>query len=284
MIKRLLPILIFLPLMIPAALQAQTVDQNDHSMEVKDNEGRNVMSIYREGPDDGSFLLEIGGFRINLESYGNTPPASGRSYPKYNHRPRISFGSVQVGFIGLKNPKYTKYPGGTPKFMELDNSKSVYFAFDIMGIIPLSRDGTVWFSSGLRPRWDNYSLAGRYTLHRQDGLLMPEIVPDDMHKFKKTKLMTFAIDVPVMIEFKVWRRVSFAAGCYGGLVLHQRVKTKFPKDKDTGDFGVNFFHAGATAQIKIGFMGAFFNYGFTPLFKNEAGPKTQPFSFGFVFF
>lgn len=296
--KLLLFILLPSLAMLPGSLAAQTViDQKENSLEVKSSKGKQVITILKD-QDEESFSLKIGGFNINLQGKAAETKRV-IAPPKYieldlsasvqrlviRERPlsRINVGNFQLGFIGLTTPDYSMYEDDTQGFLDLNNGRSISFAFEVIAEIPLDYRGNVWFSGGLRPRWDNYVFADPITLTKTDGMIFPqELDRDAMKRYKKSKLTTFTLDIPLTMEFKLSKNVSLGGGVYGGFVLGDYTKYKFKKVKDKGDYAINFFQAGATFRIRIWRIGAFFNYNFTPLFKNGAGPKTQPYMFGIM--
>lgn len=279
--KKLFPILMLTALLIPTGAGAQAIlDQRGDTVAVKTTDGSELLSISTEG-DGSNISLSIGGFMINLK--GNRTeeagyaPASTKKYRRY-----FTVSTPQIGFIGLTSPDYSMYPEGTEKFLELRHGKSISFAFDVKFGFPLDHADKAYINFGLRPRWDNYTFDERITLVKRDGMVWPEPL-GDMRRYKKSKLTTFTLDFPVIFDFYPGKHFSVSGGLYAGMTLGQFTKSKFRKDKDKGNFGVNFFNAGATIRVQYYCIGVFANYSFTPLFKSGAGPKTQPFTIGFVF-
>lgn len=279
----------------PTGARAQAViDQKGNTLEVKSSEGKEVITILHDEAEEG-FSLKIGGFNINLQAKPEELPPTQyialdvftsreRVVARQRRLPWIDVGNFQIGFIGLNEPDYSMYSPETPAFLDLNHGRSVSFAFEVTANFPLDYRGRVWLSGGLRPRWDNYSFADPYTIIKADGMIQPQALDTDgMKDYKKSKLTTFSIDVPLILSFSLSRYFSIGGGVYGGFVLADYTKYKFPKVKDHGDFGLNFFQAGATIRVKIWRVGAFFNYNFTPLFKDGVGPKTQPYMFGIMF-
>lgn len=257
-------------------------------------EGREVLTIVPEN-DGRRASISIGGFVIDLEgrgarshkphkeSGGKKPTVGSREGHRYvyNNYRTISTSGFMFGFTNLTKPDYSMYEDGMWNFMDLNVGKSISIAFDVTANFPLSPTNRTWFSVGFRPRWNNYVFSNRITLEKIQGMVYP--VALEIDRYKKSKLTTFSLDVPVIFGVRPAKHLSLAGGLYGGMTLGDRTKVKFPKHKDKGDFGVNFFNAGVFARIHFYHVGVFVNYSFTPLFKNGAGPKTRPFTVGISF-
>lgn len=280
-------ILIFILALLPVAAWGQAeLHHKGDTLNVSAN-GREMITITDNG--DNSLYLKVGGFVIDLEASDrkSSQPQSVRvvktskTVVKSRKRGYYNFGDFQLGFIGLTNPDYSMYDDRTMNFMELDNRKSKSFSFTLSVNYPLTYDRKLWMSMGIRPRWDNYVFANPITLQRIGGVIHP-VDLSDMGRLKKSKLTTYSLDVPVMVKFKPIDRMYINAGAFAGFTLRDHTKVKFPKDKDKGDFGVNFFSAGLILQAKYKNLGIFVNYSLTPLFKEGVGPRTNPYTIGIV--
>lgn len=262
--RRLYAVLILLAA-YPAAVFAQTeLRHSGDTLGVSAN-GREVVTITNKG--NNSLCLNVAGFTLDLEAHKKQRVS----------RNSLSIGAPRLGFIGLTKPDYSMYDDGVSNFLELDNAKSIHFSF-IVGTTIMSKSDRTWITIGVSPTWNNYVFNDRITPERIGGMVQP--VPLDMDRLKKSKLTTFSLDVPIMFGFEPVRKLSIDIGAYGGFTLKSHTKVKFPTSKDRGDFGVNFFKAGATLRVKYSFIGVFVDYSFTPLFKSGAGPRTNPFIIG----
>jgi hypothetical protein len=249
--------------------QAQDVYKDGDTLTVKKADGERMITITRERED---FSLSVGGFDIKLNADGTYTGGStdfvsrgNRVISKGNRH--ISTG-LRFGFIGLS---------GDQEFMELRNQRSISVATDFLANFPLDGRDKVWFISGLGMRWDNYVFSESITVGKVDGVIRP--IPIDRN-FKKSKLSTFTLEVPVRVRVAVSGHMSLSAGLYGGVVLGDRTKMKYPKIKDKGDFAITPFQAGATVRLRAYWVGVFANYNFTPLFKHGKGPRVHPFTIG----
>ncbi len=290
----ILAIMIAVPV-IPAMAQAE-VDHRGDTIGVRNN-GREVVTISPKNHGN-NLSLSVGGFVIDFDggNRSHTPPRhvlaekdleeQVREWDtrRYRRRPsrRFTVSELQFGFTNLTKPDYSMYDDETWKFMDLNVGKSISFAFDAMFNFALSYTDDTWFSVGLRPRWNNYVFSERITIEKREGMIHP-VELGDMKRYKKSKLSTFSLDIPVVFTAEPTRWLSLSAGLYAGMTLGDRTKVKFKKDKDKGDFGLSFFNAGAFARIKFYGYGVFANYSFTPLFKDGVGPRTNPFTIGIEF-
>ncbi len=251
-------------------------------------EGREVLTIVPE-QNGRHASISIAGFVIDFEGRGGKS-ALPTPRPRENYRHvytgnmrQISTGGFMLGFTSLSKPDYSMYDEEMWDFMDLDVGKSISVSFDVVLGLPLTPTNRTYFAVGFRPRWNNYVFNNRITIEKSGGMVRPvelEQEHGDMKRYKKSKLTTFSLDVPVMIEFYPAKRLSLTGGVYGGITLGDHTKVKYPKSKNRGDFGVNFFNAGAFARVKFYHVGVFVNYSFTPLFKDGVGPKTRPLTIG----
>ena len=293
--KKLLPILMFALLLPPRPASAQAIlDNRGDTVGIMSTGGREILTISQERSEEGIFLVNVGGFRIRIAGTVGDPGPEPAAGSEKTYRNQITIGGMQFGFIGLTSPDYSMYPEGTPEFLNLRSGKSISVSFEAMFRFALgkpvqyySKRGpyytySKYFSVGLRPRWDNYTFDDRITLVRRDGMVWPEPL-GEMRRYKKSKMTTFSLDIPVMFSISPAKHWEIEAGAYGGFTLAQYTKVKFRKEKDKSDLGAQFFNAGLTLRVQYRCVGVFCNYSLTPLFKSGAGPKTQPFTIGFFF-
>ncbi len=180
--------------------------------------------------------------------------------------------NFDFGFIGLH---------GDPEFMKLNHGKSINISVDFRRNRALNPAKTVWFSMGLRARHNNYVFRDEMTLgHENENIVAVPL--EHNRRFKKSKLLTGSLDVPVAFRFRIARAIRLETGVYGGITVGDRTKIKFPKEKDRGDWRTNFWQAGATVRLRVKPLpfGVFGTYSFTPLFENGAGPRVNPFTIG----
>lgn len=239
-----------------------------------DSSGREVAAITKA--DKQRFSLSVGGLMVDFENRKEENRKGNERRPSFN------IGSPAIGFIGLTAPDYSMYPAGTGRFLLLDNARSISVSIDA-GVfsLPLGRADKTRLITGLRLKWDNYAFRERLTLEKQDGMIFPVEIPAERGRFKKSKLTTFSLNVPVALHVKINRIIYLEGGMYADLVLRQHTKVKFPKEWTVANFGVNFFQFGLGGEIGIRKVGSiYFRHGITPLFENGSGPKTRPFSVG----
>ncbi len=227
-------------------------------------QGDTILRVHRDRPYPTTVYSMQRGNAHNRYSVQLTKPSVSVSPKRHSNSLGASF-----GFIGLD---------GKREFMELRNGRSISVGITYMHKRALDPLRTVWFGAGLRSRWDNYVFADNMTIVREGDNIYPVILDKE---YKKSKLGTFSIDVPVVFDFKIARVATLSTGVYGGVMLGDHTKYKFPKHKDRGDFATNFWQAGAMVRLKFKRLPDIFaNYSFVPLFKNGAGPRVQPYTIG----
>ena len=277
--------LLAISMMTATAWGAENIqaDSTETKIGLTDSNGREVVVITRDKKEQGGFSLNVAGMTIDftdkkrIQRDDTTKPSR-----KPSLKPSLDVGNPSIGFIGLTTPDYSIYPAETGKFLRLDNVKSISLAFDAAVVnLPLDRRNVVGLRGGLRFKWDNYAFSGRNRLIVSDGMIQPQATPEERRDYKKSKLTTFSVNMPLTLRVQITRNLAISGGVYGDLVLRQHTKVKFPKEKSKGDFGVNFFQYGLIGQIGLRkSVSVYFQYGLTPLFESGAGPKTYPFSVG----
>lgn len=113
---------------------------------------------------------------------------------------------------------------------------------------------------------------------------------DSTISFKKNKLKTSYVQIPLMIEFntskKSDRSFHIAAGVIGGYKLNSKTKRTYEingyefEEKRKDDFNINPFKLDATARIGYGQFTMFATYSLTELFEPKRGPQVNPFTVG----
>jgi hypothetical protein len=189
------------------------------------------------------------------------------------HKPHKVESYLDFGFTGFD---------GNAGAMKLNNGRSIAVGFGMRYEAALNPARTVWLSTGVGGRWNNYVFDDRITLGREGGKVVAVPLENAGHRFKKSKLGTFSFEVPLAAQFRIARVVRLETGVYGGIRAGDRTKVKFPKYKDKGNWDTNFWQAGAMARIKVKPVpfGLFATYSFTPLFEHGAGPRLNPFTIG----
>lgn len=139
---------------------------------------------------------------------------------------------------------------------------------------------------GLGFDFSNYSFENPITLLRNTNPLETSI--DNAIDYKKNKLVTTALNVPLMLNFETNPRrpgksFRLSAGVYGGLLIgsHTRQKSEeFGNNKERDDYNLNKLRYGFVGQVGVGPINFYANYSPQSLFRDGRGPDLQPFNVG----
>lgn len=271
---------------VPANAQ-YVVKQETTQIVVANPDGDSVVSIYSTSPQDDKLTIRVAGMEIVLGN-GNGSVASGqvKSAVKKTRRTSVAFGSsyqafLEVGVNMLPNPDYSLYSGmnlGVPDdFMELNNMKSLQWALSITDMaLYLNRSRSLAISMGLQAVFDDYTFSEQLTLVKEDGILVPEMIDN---RYKKSKLMTFSLKVPLLFHIGSGRSFNLAAGAYGGVVLAAHTKIKQPVERMRDPYMSPFYY-GVTARLGFRDYYVYANYALSEMFKKDRGPVVAPITIG----
>jgi len=135
---------------------------------------------------------------------------------------------------------------------------------------------------GLTMSWMQYKFANNFTI--QEDTTSFFTIPLE-GEFKKNKLRTTFLEVPVMLTITPGRRKSYfiSGGLYGGVLLGSSQKLKDEegnKYKYKDDYNLNKFRYGVEGRIGLGPVSFYAQYSLTTLFKENQGPELYPINIG----
>ena len=197
-------------------------------------------------------------------------------YAKY----RSHLALFELGFNIPTNVSYGTYNGTVEPWFNLIDAKSTQFTFNVFSVgTRLSPNGTVGLSAALGITWSNYVFETPTRVKRTDGMLTAE--PVDTKGWVKSKINTFALHLPILLEVGQRKGFFAAVGGYGDLVVGSRSKIKYSKHNKEINRGLNLplLQAGVTARVGYRRVYMFGNYSLTELFRNE-GPSTNILTIG----
>jgi len=195
---------------------------------------------------------------------------------------------------------------GDAQFMEIDNSRSRFFAINFW-------ENKIEFGShhaglftGLGVEFTSYHLRHNVLMqYNADSVYALQV---EKPEFRKNKLRQIGLRVPLMLEFNTKGariptdeeflagkaampdrkgNVHIAFGVVGSWYFHTMYKQKYRdesgdirKDRDSGDYHLLPYRAAASVRIGYGALNLFAEYGLTPLFAEGKGPELTPFNAG----
>lgn len=203
-------------------------------------------------------------------------------------------------------------------FMQIDNSRSRFFAINFMEQKIEFGSHHAGLLTGLGLEWCNYRLENNDMLmYNADSVYG---VPVESPEFRKNKLRQTGLRVPLMLEFNTKRakmptreellaaardtvrvlkkgedgpfdfnnRRNFhiAVGVVGSWYFESMYKVKYQQDgetrkqRDSGDYHLLPYRLAASVRIGYGSLNLFAEYALTPLFKDGKGPELTPLNIG----
>lgn len=279
--------LLLLSLLCLSSVLIASFAQNDNNsaLLIRDETGNKVIDVSPD-PHSGGLSIIVGGYQLVIAGKKEpSKPQAPKSANKHKqgiqvHKARYSghLSTLEMGFNDLTMLDYSAYPLGEQGFMELNNARSTQVALNLFKVAAaLNRAHTLGISSSFGVVWNDYVFMNDVTLERSnDGMVHPV---DIANTYKKTKLNTFALRIPLLMDLNITKRFFLSAGFYGDLVLGSHTKIKFPKEK-TPDPYINVFQAGGTIRGGYGKFYVYGNYSATNLFKGGKGPGAQPITIG----
>ncbi len=254
----------------------------------------------KESKMDTSYL-QVGGKKIiviedhsdfdeRFDNWGEKDDTCNKGWDvdiKINRKFNGHFAGFELGLNNYLNPDYQLDVPEGKEFLELDDSRSIQFNWNIGDVsIPIvkNRFGIV---TGLGISWSNYKFDNKQLVLQNDrDSIYVDTVAQGTMSYSKNKLTTVYLNVPLMLEVQAPlgdKEFWFAVGGYGGLKIgsHTKLETNTgDKSKSKKDFHVNTLTYGLRAQVGFDHFGFYCNYNLQSLFKKDEGPELYPISLG----
>ena len=285
--KRLL--IIFTLLLTATTLRAQQTENSDcESVIYLDSRKENSISS-----SNGKLSLMLNGTRFeignkeeqktesaNIKKIKTTKNSSnvyfglfGIGAPRFNH-----FSAWEIGsniFTGLSYDGYTKEEANALTF---SSRKAVCVTMNVGSLnVPLTKNRSLVASLAFGFTWENYTIAGNYTMEYREGMMRPLAVDANL---KKSKMVASYFHVPLTLDWNIKDGFFISAGVNLDILMGSHLKYKFPKTKIKDEITLNPVQVGFTARIGWKRIYVFTNYAFNEAFKTGTGPKANRFSVG----
>ena len=135
---------------------------------------------------------------------------------------------------------------------------------------------------GLTIAWKQYRFSNDFRILEDT---IPFSVEDDGTSYRKNKLKTTFLEVPVMLTITPNSKSNFylSGGVYGGVLLNAKQKLRDEDGNRTrirDDFNLNKFRYGVIGRIGFGPFAIYGQLALNNLFKDDQGPELQPFNVG----
>ncbi len=193
----------------------------------------------------------------------------------------VRVGLLDVGFSTYLYKGSLNYPADLDQF-DLLYGGSLHFNLHIIRHRVRIIGDDVRLEYGLSVSWMSYKFANDFQIIEDT---IPFSIIDDGTRYKKNKLKTTFLEVPLMFTLIPGKRKSFnmSAGVYGGVLLGAKQKLKTEegnKIKIRDDFNLNKFRYGLVGKIGFGPVALYAQLALNDLFKDGQGPELQPFNIG----
>lgn len=281
--KRVL-IALALMLAIPTVVLAQDKEKKDTTINMK-NGGiiLNDDGIYVIPPDTGKDSMRS--IELRLGSNGGLQYFDGTKPPKDSQTLMTTWFTMDLGVNNLMNTdgKF-EMPKGYEN-LELNTGKSLEFN---LGIIQQGLNlyrYKLRFVYGAGFHYNNYRFNNDVLLTKNTNPLMTTL--DSGANYRKNKLVAKYLSVPLYFSykskpFKPGKSFTFAFGGEFNYLMNswQKTKDNSSKNKTYDDFSLATTRVNAVARLGYAGLDFYVRYGLSDLFKDNAGPKVTPMSFG----
>lgn len=135
---------------------------------------------------------------------------------------------------------------------------------------------------GLGISWMQYKFSNNFELSEgQDELIFTPLEGE----FRKNKLKTTFLEVPVLLTLAPFRKKSYflSGGVYGSLLISSKQKLKTENGsvtKNRDDFNLNQFRWGLEGRIGLGPIGFYVQYSLVELFDDNLQAELFPINIG----
>ena len=243
---------------------------------------------YKKNADGSMQLLSrdellVAAYNANLEAINankNRESSSkahfglfGIGAPSYNHFSVVEIGSNM--FTGLSYDGYTTEEAHNLTF---STRKAVCVTMNVAELnVSLTPNHALAASMAFGFTWENYTIAGNYTMKYRDGMMRPLAVDANL---KKSKMVASYFHVPITLDWNIKSGFFISAGVNLDILMGSHLKYKFPKTKIKDEITLNPFQFGVTARMGWNRIYVFANYAFSEMFKHGTGPVANRFSIG----
>lgn len=267
------------------------------------NKGTSLLVKTENNTDTTNFQIENLKIQIqnnnNSEGYGDWSASTFEFKNNGNEKKgrRLTTGSIGHTWSGNFDGHYDSFDYGvtiftTPKnnsdtseLLSIDEGRSYEISFCFfntgIGLIPnrlglVTGIATVWNSY----RFNNSSVMFNNSEHNTLGYSI-----DTSRSWKKSKISTFKITVPLLIEAQLVSGFWLQAGAFGSVKLGSKTKMKAEdghKHVVRGSWHMNPLQYGLMARVGYENLGIYATYHISSLFKNNEAPEIYPLSVGLV--
>lgn len=193
--------------------------------------------------------------------------------PRFNH-----FSVVEIGSNIFTDLSYKGYTIEEANALTFSTRKAVCVTMNIASLnVPLMSDRSFVASMAFGFTWENYTIAGNYTMEYREGMMRPLAVDANL---KKSKMVASYFHVPLTLDWNIKGGFFISAGVNLDILMGSHLKYKFPKTKIKEEITLNPVQVGLTARIGYKRLYMFVNHSFNEMFKKGTGPQAHRLSVG----
>lgn len=233
--------------------------------------------------DSDTMTIKMGRSEIKIDDKGNVDIGKSKKKPRFDGH----WSGFYLGVNGFLNKDQELDIPADYEKLDLKYEKSIDVQinfyeqnFNLIG----EKLGLI---TGLGLQWDNYRFDNDVILSMEGDTLGFDD-PNPERDYKKSKLLTTYLNVPLFLEFQTNSDNDFdsfhlSAGIIGGWRIGSHSKVVYDgrnKNKEREDFYTNPFRADAAFRIGWGKINLYAGYNLIPLFKDDKGPELYPFNAG----
>ncbi len=188
-------------------------------------------------------------------------------------------GLMDIGFSTYFHENSLNLPAELDDFDQNYGGSLNFNLHAIRHRLPIVKD-KIGLEYGLSLAWKQYKFSNDFQILEDT---IPFTIVDDGTKYKKNKLKTTFLEVPLMLTITGKRNFYISGGIYGGVLLGAKQKLKDEngnKLKIKDDFNLNKFRYGMVGRIGFGPFAIYAQLAMNDLFKDGQGPALTPFNVG----
>ena len=203
-------------------------------------------------------------------------------YSWNNDWDNIRVGLLDLGFSTYLHKGSLNYPAELDQF-DLLYGGSLHFNLHLIRHRVKMIGDDLRLEYGLSVSWMSYKFANDFRILEDT---IPFSIVDDGTNYKKNKLKTTFLEIPLMFTLVPGKHKSFnmSAGIYGGVLLNAKQKLVEEEGKNKirvrDDFNLNKFRYGLIGKIGFGPIALYAQLALNDLFKEGQGPELRPFNIG----
>ena len=188
---------------------------------------------------------------------------------------------MHFGWTTLTNINYKgAWAGGDiASFLNFDTGKNFVYELQLLGMD--IRYGALGINLGLRWSFMDFTFKDPYTTMVQTGkTCMPAVITTTGYNARKSKIHATYFGIPARVSLN-FGKATIYAGASAELLVNGFAKYRQPKSKTQMKDLFNEFRATIEGGFSYGNLGAFVQYGLTPLFPADLS-DAKTLTFGII--